>query len=225
LGRYEIRELVRSLYVPTEEDMDRIMTQYDENKDGNISFDEFVKVFTRVEAVATEQFSSTKSNLGQQTKQMKIDPLVMKSLRAEFDKIDSNNSGGINRKEARKLAQHQYKPPQDLVDKLWSMMDKNKDEKVSLNEFSAQLEKVEGYLPALLKEAAKLGADEKKADTPATTSATAGATPSTAAAAPAAPAQLLLQCPGCSGQMLIPGDMASGTVIACPHCAIHVATP
>ena len=89
LDRFEIRELVRCLHVPSDQEVDAVMAAYDKNKvntlatvlrsqspacnsrqDGNISFEEFVEVFTRVEAIPTDKFSSNKENKGQQVTQV-----------------------------------------------------------------------------------------------------------------------------------------------------------
>ena len=102
--------------VPTEEELADMISSVDENRDGEISFDEFVILM--------------KSRIGP------VDP--DQELRDAFAVFDTDNSGAIDRKELKRLMKKLgQKLSEQELDAMMDEVDTNGDGEISFEEFKA----------------------------------------------------------------------------------------
>ena len=98
--------------------MDLILEKLDENKDGVISYEEFLRV------TINEKILLEKNN-----------------LRLAFDIFDINKDGKLSKEELLNILD---KGASDYVDDLLNLIDKNKDGYISFEEFCHLMKKVSG---------------------------------------------------------------------------------
>jgi Ca2+-binding EF-hand superfamily protein len=183
LDMHEVRQLLKSIYVPSDEEVDKTFAGYDKNKDGKITFEEFCDGLMTVEAMQLDQVitikhaaDQKKRNMPSQQKTTKQDveakwkqdtvnkDVLLADLRKQFDQIDANKSGFVDKFEARRLAQDRYAPSPASVELVMKHMDFNQDKTISLQEFVAAMQKAQGYLPELVKAALGAQKQEQKED-------------------------------------------------------------
>ena len=111
----------------TEEKINYILDKMDENKDGVISYEEFLRV------TIDERILLEKNNL-----KMAFDKFDTNKEMA-FDKFDTNKDGKLSKEE---LANILDKGASEYVDSLLSLIDDNKDGYISFDEFCHLMSKV-----------------------------------------------------------------------------------
>lgn len=105
----------------TNSEIHNLVTNYDQNSDGNIDTKEFVSLITT----------------GEKRHIIKKVLIHRHGIREAFQKYDMNEDGVISRDEFRKVVEDKYEVilGSDQIDQMMLRVDKNNDEKIDYEEF------------------------------------------------------------------------------------------
>lgn len=137
----ELQDSLKAVgFIPSDGQLKEIMSSMDKDKDGTISFEEYVQVakesVVEVQAAAAAAQTAYQEQLETIAKQIEFTEEQLAEIKKSFDEFDADKTGSIstaNMKEALKSAGRD--PTDDDIKKIMEQMDFDQNGSISLEEF------------------------------------------------------------------------------------------
>jgi Ca2+-binding EF-hand superfamily protein len=145
LDRFEIRHMAKIMYVPNDKELNQLIQEFDTNKDGKISFEEFVETLQKAPYLTQIELDKSFQS-DNKTIQQVIPPLdqsMKDELKLQFDHFDINKDGVIDRDEAVELARATYIPSKDTLELICNELFRERENLVTLDDFARAMKRAQ----------------------------------------------------------------------------------